>query len=109
MSNPRPSAATSPGDNDLLSAAETVGTNLARVSAFVVSWPFYILPVDSRKEAIQATTNLFEAVGELHLELVKTVLSGLSAVTRELGRAVSEPGPLSSKPSTKIPIETATK
>lgn len=109
MSNPRPSAATSSNGNDLLNAAETVGTNLARVSAFVVSWPFYILPTDTRKEAIQATTNLFEAVGELHLGLVKAVLSGLSAATRELGRVVNEPGPSSQKMSTKIPIETGTK
>lgn len=93
--------------NDLIDAAGTLGTNLARVGALMVSWPFYILPAKERDDAIAATTQLFTAVGELHLRVLRGAVRGLGIAARELTRPATKDTPAPSKPAAKIPIETA--
>ena len=92
--------------NDLIDAAETVGASLARVGVAMVGWPFYVLPPQARNDALDATTGLFNAVGELHLSLVKAVIRGLDAATHELNQTTAVPTQSSARTPTKVPIET---
>ncbi len=100
-----PSSATAQS-NDLFDASETIGTNLARVGALMVSWPFYILPTKERDDAIAATTQLFTAVGKLHLDVLRAAARSLGIAARELTSPADAGTPTAPKATTKIPIET---
>lgn len=91
-----PSSALAP-NTDLADAAGTLGTSLARVSALVVSLPFYVLPDKEREDAVAATTQLFTAVGELHLRLVRTAARGLGAAARQLTRPAEGKAPAATR------------
>ncbi|RRR66958.1 MAG: hypothetical protein EI684_19780 [Candidatus Viridilinea halotolerans] len=92
---------------DVFDAAEAFGANLARVGTMMVTWPLFVLPEEPRKEAIQATNSLFDSVGKLHLGVVKVVFRGVSNVTSEINRVITEAGSgsSSSKTTAKVPIE----
>lgn len=107
MSDTQKPVSTAQAGDDLVGAAENFGHNLARVSAAVVSLPFYLLPQQTRTEAIDATTDLFVAVGDLHLNLVRAAVSRFGVAARELTRTVGEPAPRASKTVTRVPVETA--
>lgn len=92
---------------DLVDAAGALGKSLAQVGALMVSWPFYILPVKERDDAIRATTQLFTAVGELHLSLLRTAARGLGMAARELTRPAGTEAPAATKAAAKVPIESA--
>ncbi|PDW04697.1 hypothetical protein [Candidatus Viridilinea mediisalina] len=107
MSNPQQTK-TNTSSADVFDAAEAFGSNLARVGTMMVTWPLFVLPEEPRKEAVQATNSLFDSVGKLHLGMVKVVFRGVSNVTGEINRFVTESssGSGSSKTATKVPIET---
>lgn len=107
MTDTRNAGSTVRKDDDLADTVATLGSSLARVSATVVSLPFYLLPQQARHEAIESTTELFNAVGTLHLNLVRAAISGLGAATRELNRAINEPGAPATRGATRVPIETS--
>lgn len=101
-----PSNTTAQG-NDLVDAAGTLGTSLARVGALMVSWPFYILPAKERDNAIAATTQLFTAVGELHLSFLQAAARGLGLAARELARPAAEDASAPHASPVRVPIETS--
>ncbi|MGQ9927349.1 MAG: hypothetical protein ACUVS4_10810 [Chloroflexaceae bacterium] len=101
-------SATSRGD-DLIDAASTLGASVARLGLAAASWPLYLLPPRARSEAIDATTDLFSAVGRLHLGIARAAIRGLDVAAREVNRVVNEQteGPeLKTRPSTKVEVET---
>jgi hypothetical protein len=88
MADAKITSSTTAPINDLADAAGTLGTSLARVSALVVSLPFIILPDKEREDAVAATTQLFTAVGELHLRLVRATARGFSNAARQMANSV---------------------
>ncbi|RRR69336.1 MAG: hypothetical protein EI684_15905 [Candidatus Viridilinea halotolerans] len=88
--------------------AETVGTKLAEAGATLVTWPFYVMPNEARKEAFDTTNDLFQAVGRLHLGLVKSVADSVGMATRQLGASLraANTKPVGTRPPTKVQIET---
>lgn len=94
--------------SDLVDTVGTLGTNLARVGAMVVSLPFYILPAKERDDAISATTQLFTAVGDLHLSLLRGAVHGVGIAARGLASATGADGAAPHVTVTKVPIESAT-
>lgn len=99
-----PSGATAP-NNTLAETTEALKTNMARVGALMVSWPFLILPDKERDDAVGAATQLFTAVGDLHLGLVRTAARGLGLAARQLTRPAGGEAPAPHPTTTKVPIE----
>lgn len=91
MTDVRNTGSATSRDGDLFDAAEDLGASMARVGTAIVGWPFYLLPAKDRENALEATNNLFKAVGTLHLGFVKAVATGIGATTRELGKIVTAP------------------
>ncbi|MCS6880861.1 MAG: hypothetical protein RMK84_12115 [Oscillochloridaceae bacterium] len=75
---------------DLIDAAGAVGASVARLGIAAVSWPVYLLPPRARSEAIDATSELFRAVGRLHLGIARAAIRGLDLAAREINRVVYE-------------------
>lgn len=92
--------------NDLVDAAGNLGTSLVRLGTLMVSWPFYILPDKERDDAIAATTQLFTAVGDLHLSFVRAATRGLGLVAREITKSNGAEAPATTKAVSRVPIET---
>ncbi|MCX7789477.1 MAG: hypothetical protein N2378_02450 [Chloroflexaceae bacterium] len=100
-------SATGRGD-DLVDAASTLGASVARLGLAAASWPLYLLPPRARSEAIDATADLFRAVGRLHLGIARVAIRGLDVAAREVNRVVNEQieqDELKSRPSTKVEVE----
>jgi hypothetical protein len=76
------------------------------VGAVVVSWPFFVLPEKERATAITATNDLFAAVGNLHLSVLRVAVRGVGAVTREAVRVAEAAAPAVQRSTAKVPIET---
>lgn len=106
MSDARNVGSTTTGGNSLVDTAETVSASLVRIGVAMVSWPFYLLPSKARNDAIDATTDLFKTVGELHMSLVKAAVRGISAAARDLSQVAAEPAAATHTTATRVPIET---
>lgn len=104
------SQSSAPGrGEDLVDAAGALGASVARLGMAAVSWPVYLLPPRARSEAIDATSDLFRAVGRLHLGVARAAIRGLDIAAREINRVVNEQieqDELRSRPATKVKIET---
>lgn len=75
---------------DLVDAAGALGASVVRLGMAAVSWPVYLLPPRARSEAIDATSDLFRAVGRLHLGIARAAIRGLDLAAREINRVVNE-------------------
>ncbi|PDW03497.1 hypothetical protein [Candidatus Viridilinea mediisalina] len=108
MSDPQKTNENAAEGGRVYTMAEKVGTKLAHVGATVVTWPFYLVPNAARKEAYDTTNDLFQAVGRLHLGLVKSVVNSVGVTTHQLSQAIRESGttPVKPKTPTKVRIET---
>lgn len=84
-SNP---VSTPPGGDDLIAVTEELGASAARMGALIVSMPLFLLPARERDESVAAATRLFTAVGDFHLQVVRTTFRGLRATTRRIAEAV---------------------
>ncbi len=75
---------TTSSTESLAEAAGALGASLVRTSFTLVTLPLSVLPVKPREEATAAVTNLFKAVGDLHLSVLKTAVDGVGSATRAL-------------------------
>lgn len=107
MSDGRASAASGKKEGDLVDSAASLGASITRAGVAMVTWPLYLLPPQARTEAIEATTELFNAVGALHLSFLRLAISGLGAATRGLSRGVGEPAAAAPRSAVRVPIEEA--
>ncbi|NTW00569.1 MAG: hypothetical protein HGA19_04585 [Oscillochloris sp.] len=87
--SPAPDTNTQP-TNNLIDAASTFGATLARASATIVSWPLTLLPPQTRTDAANAAGSLINAVGSLHLSVLKAVVSGVNAASVEVDKALKD-------------------
>jgi hypothetical protein len=71
---------------DLLDAASALGASMVRVGVTAVTLPLSVLPVPpkTRDDATTAATDLFNAVGALHMGLAKIAVNGFGVATRAL-------------------------
>lgn len=76
--------------DDLVDTVGRLGGSIVRIGVAAVAWPLYLLPARTRSEAIGASGDLVNAVGALHLSLVKGVVSGLNVAAHELDKATSQ-------------------
>lgn len=109
MTEPRNQGSTTGRGDDLIDAAGTLGASVVRLGMAAVTGPLYLLPPRARNEAIDATGDLFRAVGRLHLGIARAAIRGLDVVAREINRVVDEQDAadeLKTRPSTKVRIET---
>ncbi|MEI7771536.1 MAG: hypothetical protein WCI67_16205 [Chloroflexales bacterium] len=72
---------------DLASAITNIGTSLTRASVAVATLPSYLLPEQSRGDAVNAATTFVNSVGALHMSIAKAALSGVTAAVQELNKA----------------------
>lgn len=90
MADSRDYGTASRASEDLVDAAGALGASVARLGIAAVGWPLYLLPPRVRHDAIDATTDLFSAVGALHMSFARAAIRGVQAATRELNRVVDE-------------------
>jgi hypothetical protein len=87
----------------LVEVAEELRPNLARVGTALVGIPFLLLPQKNRDEAMEATNNLFNTVGDIHLSLTKSVVDGVGSAVRSV---VNNAGSSGSRTPTKVTVDT---
>ncbi len=76
--------------NTIVDATSNLVATLTRTGVALVSAPLSMLPEQVRVDATNAAGGMINAVGNLHLSILKAVVSGVNTASQEVDKALKD-------------------